>query len=127
MSNQAVYLAMFVLFGVAIFLVPIVYVRRYRYFDLRFRGTVYQRRFQVGWPLMTVEAEMFCLGCAIFFVWLLSWPPLGQDQWLAFSLAIFSPGLLCFLVGMSLVQDGLVFLGVSSSHRQQRQHGLYDN
>jgi hypothetical protein len=46
MLNQAVYLAMVVLFGVVAFLVPIFYKRRYRYFAVRFRGTVYQRRFR---------------------------------------------------------------------------------
>jgi len=114
MLNQAVYLAMVVLFGVAAFLVPIFYKRRYRYFAVRFRGTVYQQRFQAGWPIMTVGAETLCIGCAIFFIWLLNWPPLGQDQWLTLSLVIFSLGCLCFLVGMSLVQSGFTFLRLSS-------------
>jgi hypothetical protein len=63
---------------------------------------------------MTVEAEMLCIGSAIFFIWLLNWPPLGQDQWLTLSLVTFSLGCLCFLVGMSLVQDGIIFLALSS-------------
>lgn len=105
---------MVVLFGVAAFLVPIFYKRRYRYFAVRFRGTTYQRRFQVGWPLMTAGAEMLCIGSAILFIWLLSWQPLSQNQRLTLSLGIFSLGCLCFLVGMSLVQSGFTFLRLSS-------------
>lgn len=110
MLNQAVYLAMFVLCTVAVFLVPVVYVRRYRYFDDRFRGTVYQRRFRVGWQLMAMGTEIVSFGLMICFIWLLSWPPLGRDQWLMLSLVIFSLGCLCFLSGLSLVQDGFTFL-----------------
>lgn len=112
--NQVVYLVMFVLFSVAAFVVPVVYVRRYRYFAVRIRGTVYQRRFQVGWLLMIPGAVMLCIGCAIVMIWLLNWPPLGPDQWLLLAIVIFSLSFPCLLGGNYLVQDGYAFLRASS-------------
>jgi hypothetical protein len=110
----AVYLAMFVLLSACAFLVPVVFVRRYHYYAVRFRGTIYYGRFRFGWPLVTVGSELVSIGGAICCIWLLGWPPLGQDQWLRLWLVIFSLGMLCNLVGLSLVQDGLTFLRMRS-------------
>jgi hypothetical protein len=104
---------MFALSGICAFLVPIVYSLRYRYYLGQFHGAVYQRRFQVGWPLTTVGAEMMSIGTAICAVLLLRWPPLGQDRWITLDVVIFSLSVLCLFVGFGVIYwigDPFLFL-----------------
>lgn len=114
------YLAVFALMCFGTMLAPLVFVLRYRYYLRQFDLTAYQGRFQIGWPVMTVGAELTCVGGALCMVWLQQWPPLSQDQWLFLPVGTFSPGLVCVFVAQAILAEGFQVLRARSRHTATR-------
>ena len=92
-----------VLFSVLVLVSPVLFVRRYRFYAVQLRGTVYQKLFEVGWPLTSVGYEVMSLGCAMVMLWLLGLSPLDQNLWIILACVIFSLGILGFLAGQSVM------------------------
>ncbi len=111
---HTVYLALFAVMSIYVLLVPLVFVLRYRYFIRRFDGTIYLKRFRVGWPIMSIGIELMCIAGVMVSAWLLEWFPLPQDQWLLLTITAISLGPLCMLVGLALPADGFQYLRTRS-------------
>lgn len=113
---NVIYLVVFVLMSICVVLAPFVYVLRYRYYLRQFDMTAYQKRFQIGWPLMTVGAELTSIGGAMCMAWLQQWPPFSQDQWLILTIGICSSGFLCVFAAQVILAEGFEFLRARSRH-----------